>query len=246
MKFLTSSLPTKGVTIANGLITEIDIEPLTYKQLVTYTNRHYENDIDQMIAEIECFIQDIAGWHYISAYDLSSILFTRKFISATFENELAIPINGKKYTLNINELTFKDLNTELLDIKKITLGEKEFDFKIPTIEEYYKALLIVSSRLTSNDFWLNVYDTMILAALGIKDINADEYISIYSSASGDDVTTIKYIDRLLNNTVNDITVKGEGGDDSVINVQKLITDIFQLIISNRPLNKNKIKYSKRV
>ena len=57
---------------------------------------------------------------------------------------------------------------------------------------------------------------------------------------------------VLNNTVNDVTVKGnksngeDGGDDRVISINKLIPDIFRLIQNNRLLNTSKIKSSTKI
>lgn len=246
MKFLLTSLPTKGVTIKNPSVTYIDINPLKYKQLKDFTNRTYVTDIDKTIAEIECFIQDIDNWRDLSAYDLSSIIFTREYISATYKEEIIVTSGGVDYKVPIADITFKDLNEELLKIKSIELQDRVFPFKIPTILEYYQTLITVSSELKSDDFWLNKYDCMILAAIGLNPSNFDEYLKIYAEAAGDDIVTIKYIDRLLNNQVNDVTVKGQGGDDRVISIQKLISDIFRLIQNNRLLNTSKVKFKSKI
>lgn len=246
MNFLLSSLPTKGATLKNASFNSIDINPLGFRQLVNFTNRSYETDIDKTIAEIECFIKDIPNWEFLSAYDLSSIVFTREYISATFSDDLIVEANGETYNVSMADITFKDLNEELLKIKSIELQDRVFPFKIPTINDYYMTLLNISNKLTASDFWLNKYDCMILAAIGLNPVNMDEYLDIYANASGDDIITIKYIDRLLNNTVNDITVKGEGGDDRVISITKLIPDIFRFIQNNRLLNPSKIKFRSKV
>lgn len=254
MKCLVSSLPSKGLTLQDKSITEIDLKPLTYRQLVQYTNRTYENTVDQDIAEIELFIMpDIPVWNKLSAYDLSSILFTRKYISATYNDDLILTDKfGAYYKVPISDITFKDINEELLHIKSIEINDKVYPFKVPTIEDYYNTLVAVSNVLTSQDFWLNRYDCMILASIGTTTINARDYINAYANASGDDIITIKYLDKLLNNTVNDVTVKGkksngeDGGDDRVISINKLIPDIFRLIQQNRLLNTSKIKSSTKV
>ena len=246
MKFLVSSLPTKGITIPNGLIRELDINPLTYKQLVKFTNKDYINDIDKTIAEIENFITDIHHWELLSAYDLSSILFTRKYISATLNNELLLRYNGKDYSIPLDSITFKDFNEELLNIKTVDINGKTFLFKVPTIKEYLEALRAVSSVSTDEELWLNKYDVMILTALGLNQSNVRDMLYDYSNASGDDVVTIKHIDNLLNNTVNDVTIKDANGGDKVVDVNRYATDIFQLIYLNRPLNTSKIGLKSRV
>lgn len=246
MKFLLSSLPSKGLTIKNNVIDGVEISPLTYKQLVNFTNNIYENDIDRTIAEINCFIKDIPNWEILSAYDLSCLVFTREYISATYEDELILTIGDSKFNVSMADITFKEINDELLQIKSIELRDQVFPFKIPTISDYYSTLISVSSKLDSKDFWLNKYDCMILAAMGLNEINAYELIDTYANAVGDDIITIKYIDRLLNNTTNDITVKGQGGDNRVVSITKHLPDIFQLIQDNRVFNSSKIKFSKKL
>jgi len=242
MIVLTSSLPSKGKL---SDVKEIDLKPLTLKQIRQHSMHKYESDIDKLANDIEYLIRDIIGWKSLSAYDLSCILFTREYISATAKDTITITIGNEPYTLRIADITFKDVPDDLLKINTVQLGGNNYIIKVPTIYEYYRNLKSVQSFLKSGNIWLTKNDIMIMTALGMNETNFKQFYEMYSNLSENDLSMINYLDLLLNDSTNDVTVKGNGGE-TVVKINNFITDIFRFIIFNRPILFDKINYKQNI
>lgn len=240
MKFLVTSLPSGGKTLKDKNIQEIEINPLPYKKIIKYQQSKSQNPITRYIFDIENLIQDIPNWRDLCSYDLSSIIFTRKYLTASSGGSFRVELSGKIYEINTNDITFKDLNDEYLNMKSVELNGKTYLVHIPTIGEFYDNLKKFEPRY-KDESWITPYDIMILTALGAEPITIMDYVFMYGNLSDEDIVTVEYLDTVINNVTNDITIKSSGGD-AVISVDKLITDLFRFISLNRRLNDAKINF----
>lgn len=234
----TKSLPSRGELTPD--IFEIEINPLTYRQLIKYTKYKYDNEVESLVNDIEYLITDIPNWQMLSAYDLSSILFTRKYISASTDTSIIVSSKdgSANYRLNISDISFKSLDPSLMSLKEVILNGEKYEFHIPTIYEYYDVLKIFKELYILKDDWISTSEIMILASLGCNRSNSDKLYNSLANATGNDIVTIKYLDVMLNDSVNDVTLKNtnSNGGETVVNISKFITDIFRLIFLNRDLD----------
>jgi len=229
MKVLSSTLPSKGLL---SPISEIDIKPLTYSQIKNYQSRHYENKVEQLCWDIECLMSNIEGYQSLSIYDLKSIIFTIKYTSASFNESINVKVKGKPVTIKLKDINFKEISPELLSIAGIVLNGEMLSFSVPTVGQVYELL-----KVTSTDSRYDYNDIVLICALGGSKDNFNHISNLILNATApQDILMIDYLDDLLNNVTDDITV--EGG--AVVNISDIITDIFQLIKLNRKLDRTKI------
>jgi len=224
----SSNLPSKGKLSPIELV---DLKPLTYKQIVKYNSRKNTNEISKTIWDIECILSDIPCYESLSAYDLKSLIFTRKYISATFNDKVKVTINGSLYHFDVSDLSFKEISDELLNISAINISGTVLPFNVPTIGRLYKTLKL----LEGND-GLDLRFIMIATSLG-ADTNYSQVMDALSNATQGDIVTIDYLDKLINDPLNDVVIKG---GEAVVNVSDTITDIFRFIRINNELDRDKI------
>ena len=261
MKLLLTSLPSQG--FCDSKQDFIEINPLTYKQLRKYTSAKFETENEKLIWDIECLIQDIQGWEMLSAFDLTSLLFTRRLISATFEPELKLTYSGQLYKIQVSDIHFKDMSDDLKRIEAIMINGQKYIFKIPNIYDYYKVL----SYTKGMEEYANDYssDIILLSACLTpetmcrpedKDYKPDPIMAfkkvskVIENATHEDILVIETILTLLNDRLHDVTVLGEGGETAV-SLNGLTADIFRLIwlnsgpISERIISGEEIPHTNR-
>ena len=113
---------------------------MTYGQCKHYTSAKYTTDIEQLVWDIECMIQDIDGWEDLSMFDLTSLLFTRRLLTATFDTKLKLTYGTNVYEISVQDISFKDISKELKTLDTVTINGQTFKFRIPTLYDYYKVL----------------------------------------------------------------------------------------------------------
>jgi len=241
MKLLVNTLPSQGYCKSKRDF--IEINPLTYRQLKKYTSAKYTTEIEKLVWDIECLIQDIIGWEDLSMYDLTSLLFTRRLLSATFEPELKLTFGDNVYTINIQDISFKDMPVELKTLDTVEINGKKFKFRLPSLYEYYKVLKYASGDVENlNDFSLEIvtFASTLVPISSSEDQSwenmdsLDAYkqaIKSVDTSVQQDIVVIETIQTLLQDKLNDVTVKGEGGETAV-SLNGLTADIFRLIWLN--------------
>lgn len=267
MKVMTKTLPSRGY---GKPVEFIDIEPLTYRELRNYTSKSYQKGtVDSLIWDIECLIQDIEGWQTLSSFDITAIIFTRKYMSASFGDKVKLDLGGQTYELSMSEINFKDLSKELIRVNKIILNGHVFLFSLPTIEHYYKILKAISQgaividgevdldivylascliNITKNEntsiFKRKSYASIKKSHYSNTDEAIENFITAYNDINSCIQSDVAFVNRLLHlltDKTHDVTVFIEGGA-SVVNLDRLITDIFRFIEVNEGVNSNKVIY----
>ena len=176
-------------------------------------------------------------------YDLTSLLFTRRLLSATFEPQLKLTLGNNFYTINIQDISFKDIPNEIKTLDTVELNGTKFKFRLPSLYEYYKVLKYASGNADNlNDYSLEII-TFASTLVPISDKNdqswesmdpLDAYkqaIKLVDTSVQKDIAVIETIQILLQDKLNDVTVKGEGGETAV-SLNGLTADIFRLIWLN--------------
>ena len=242
MKLLLSSLPSQGFCESKQDF--IELKPMTYKQLIKYTSARFNTQTEQLIWDIENMIQDISGWELLSSFDLTALLFTRRLITATFDPELKITYGDKVYKVQVSDIHFKDMSSDLKRIDTVIINDKVYKFHIPTIYDYYKVL----SYTKGMEEYANDYssDIILLSSCLIPEemyrpedekykpdvILAFKKVSkVIEHATHEDVLVIETILHLLKDRLHDVTVLGDGGETAV-SLNSLTADIFRLIWLN--------------
>lgn len=256
MKLAITSLPSQGFCEAKQDF--IELNPLTYRQLLKYTSAQYSTKNEQLIWDIENMIQDIPGWELLSSFDITALLFTRRMITATFEPELKLTYGKTLYNIKVSDIHFKDMSDDLKRIETVIINEKRYKFHIPTIYDYYKVL----SYTKGMEEYANDYSTdlILLSSCLIPEemykpedpnykpdvIPAFKKVSeVVENATHEDILVIESILTLLKDRLNDVTVHGEGGE-TAISLNGLTADIFRLIWLNSDPISERIEFRENV
>lgn len=229
-----NTLPSKGF---NCPIKSINMEPITYSELIEYTSASPKTEIDKLIWDIEKLLQPIPEWESLSAYDVRPLLFTKKLISVKTEGMIKISYNGGVTTVNVNDIAFKNLDEELTSIAGVTLNSKFYRFSIPTANRLYETL----KDMQMNSIY-NAKSAYLVSALK-EDHSTQTIINMLDQLKGADIAMVNYLSTLLYDMCQ--PVKIEGG--AVINnLDDVITDIFRFITINSPVDKTKITFTPKV
>jgi hypothetical protein len=220
-----SALPSKGY---GTLINSIEIKPLTFKEMIEYSEGIPKDQNLKRIWEIEKLVKRIPQWRNLNCYDIDSIIFSTKYISAVFKDKFNIIVDGgKEVEIELNKISFNDLDKNLLEIKFIKLGDKKFPFNIPTISSYLDTI----TTLTVN----NSYKVAALASVLGYTKHSPEVLDYINNATYDEIILL---DNLFIKSFN--TIKPLEVGDMVIDVSNSITDIFRFLRANQNINKDKI------
>ncbi len=185
----------------------------------------------------------------LSSFDLSTLIFTRKYISATFEPKFKVADSlGEIYEIDIGEIQFKTLSKELKNIESIDLDELSYCFEIPPAGKWYKYLKMVQTGKLPEDTDLdllylasclefkNASSEMALPELHIKLI-LDRLLGTSQSNAA---VIFELVEQLTRKT-EDIVIKTKGGE-SVIRLDPFFTDLFRLALLNRGASSVKVNY----
>ena len=255
----TNTLPSKGLTTA---IREINLLPMNYQEILDYNAFRPEEELDKEIHEIEGILGNVPNYGMLSAYDLKMLIFTRKWISATFDPNIIVPINGYKYTINVGDITFKDIDkTDLMQITSVTLNSGTYPFVIPSIDQYLKTLRFLVGRNIKTDR----NTAMLISSLDTMN-DTDRIAWAIHHAESDEIVALRRLCKTLCDPVNDVTVrrldpmptgnmiitdkvKGKDGnikEVSVVDINASITDMFRFLESNSKSSTEKIINKKEV
>lgn len=249
MQLPLTSLPSEGFGVETDQ-SYIDIKPLTWKEVRKYNQFKYDGALDSLIWDIETLVQGIEGWEKLSSYDLSAIIFTRKYISATFNGSLKVAMKNKVYEIPMADITFKEMLGDLKNIEEIIINNERLKFRIPNILNYYMDLKsVVGDPVYSDDSYMQtLYLASCLIPADMVENEAIDYqaaflkvLPIIDSATQEDIVVLETLSDQLNDLYNDVTVKSEGGE-TVVKIKNLTADIFRLIKLNSPTAAEHIKY----
>lgn len=131
MKLIKTQLPSRGF---NCLVDMIDIKPLTYKELMLYSNsKATEDNVGTAVWDIEHLIIDrIQDWEKLCYYDFPFIVCMTKLLTMS---------NQPKYKLDETEFTLDDVKFEELpeELGKIVTVINQ-PFRLPSMKILYNHL----------------------------------------------------------------------------------------------------------
>ena len=223
MKIVVDLLPSKGFA---STIDMVDIQPLNYSQLMEYSKLVREGDeLNDLIWDIEKLVQTIPNWDKLSSFDLYPIIAYKKMLSLDLKGEVSLS-DGRKFSLS--EVDFTDINTKILKISKIKIGNKEYSPSIKSMSDLYKCYVRCSNQ-------------------GILNVKIAT-LACYLSAEPSDILDLKGSDitlceRLYPSLLSQPKV-GKGGAEAVLLGKA--SDLFQTISRLLKVDDSKIQLSEEL
>lgn len=222
-----NKLPSGGYgTMTNS----IDVRPLTYSELLRYRENRRSNPNLALLDDINMLVDKIPMGNTLNVFDLNSIIFTRKLITCTPNNNLTIVTNtGRTVGIDITKIEFRELDKSLLDINTIKLNDHEYYFNLPSIAYFRDCLADITTR--DQDL-----DTKLIYLMSFIDYlsNKDQVYNDVINAKFSEITLLESIYSKFIDQIKPYTV--EGG--AVINLNENITDIFRLVQLNCPITED--------
>ena len=121
-----NTLPSGGY--CKSKLKEITLKPLVLEEVNKYCSMKYPSTIEKMVWDIENLIMSIPGWEDLSAYDVTGLLFMRKYISATFKPDLKVTVKIKKGSIELLKISAGKHYSK--KIQKVIIAEEEFMLKM--------------------------------------------------------------------------------------------------------------------
>lgn len=221
----TSALPSKGY---GTLVKSIEIKPLTYKEMIEYSDGMPKDRYLRKIWDIEKLIKRIPEWRHLNCYDIDSLIFTTKYISAATTDKFTITFDdGSVHDILLSNIKFENLNPDSLLIKFIKLNEVKFPFNICTVSNY----LDIITELSINS---NIKIASLAAILGYNKGNT-QVLDYINGATYDEILLLDNLYYKIFEIVKPIEVDG-----AVVDVNNSITDIFRFLKINKFMDKTKV------
>lgn len=247
-----NTLPSGGY--CKSKLKEITLKPLVLEEVNKYCSMKYPSTIEKMVWDIENLIMSIPGWEDLSAYDVTGLLFMRKYISATFKPDLKVTVKDKVYEIPISSINFKQLTDDIKNLDEVHVNGHEFKFEVPTIHDYYlvlKTLSAMDKYREERDFELINMCTCLIpkemyGSETYNPINAfNQVYPVVMTSIQSDIAVLMAVSDLFNDRYNDITIHTEGGETAV-RINNLTADMFRLIRLNSGDVTDKIIYKETV
>jgi hypothetical protein len=232
------ALPSKGYGTQE---TGVQMNPMTYREILKYETRNPESDSDRLLWDIECVLNSMSNYKNISLYDLRVLIFIRKFISSSGGQDVLLsyscPSCGsqEKASLNLSSLKWIPIKDDVRNLEAIILKERRFKFVIPSIGYFEDCL----RKILGSDLDYPLRSIYICSLLGfIENPAVKTYVD---RAALDEILLLDYIYNLTFNSVSSPKFTCERCEkESVIGIEDSITDIFQSIRTNYSINQEKI------
>lgn len=221
MKVLVSRLPSGGF---GSTLDILDIPPLNYGQLLTYSSEKSSDEVSDLIWDIDNLICSLNGWEKLSSYDTYALIAYRKMLTLSLTGQVTLA-NGE--TFDLSDVQFTDLKKDLIgSIKEVELGGKKYKPSILQMDKFYKILLnYQQDRIQSEKL------AVLGAFLGIPSREL-------TSLTGEDISMCE---MLYKNIIAHPVVELKGGRE-VILVGKA-SQLFQSLLELQKPDLTKIQYA---
>jgi hypothetical protein len=206
MKLLKIQLPSHGF---NCLVDMIDIRPLTYKELMIFSNSSaVEDNVGTALWDIEHLIIDrIDGWKKLCYYDFPFIVCMTKLLTMTSESKFKL--GSIEFTLS--DVKFTEFDKELGSIVSVM----NRPFRIPSMEILYNHL-----KLSPKDSDLTA--AIIACCLSMKTEDLDNSPTEY-------INDIEHLRKII---ISQPYVDIPGGEDAL---RFKASDLFRYTLENQRL-----------
>lgn len=204
MKLLKTQLPSKGF---NCLVDTIDINPLTYKELMLFSNsKAVEDNVGTAIWDIEHLIVDrINKWEELCYYDFPFIICMTKLL--TMSSQPTYKLGDVDFTLD--DVKFTELD-QLLGSMTSVMNRP---FRLPSMKILYNHL-----KLSPSDSDLTT--AIIACCLSMKTEDLDNYSVEY-------INDIEYLRKII---ISQPYVNIPGGEDAL---RFKASDLFRYTCQNQ-------------
>lgn len=242
------NFPSKGRGVS---FTEIDIQPLTMRDILQFQSEYTVNNIS-WVAKMHILIthfllrnqnamaMPVTDLYVLLAY--TSYLSTTKEFSKRYQLEFDCPrCNSRQIgQITLHDLQFDSLDDKFYRLESIVLCEKKFFVHIPSIKDFYEVL----GRYKHLNLGENHAKIIFLLSF-LK--NKDGISEFYEHINNATLSDIALIDYLFVNLciplkpTKILCTKCKGGAVSINMIEKL-TDMFRLISLNSVFDEDKITF----
>jgi hypothetical protein len=242
MILYTRDFPSKGYGCN---VESIEIRPLTYKELVDYTNndeltklRKFKKDLDYLV-----LMSPQAEDLYL--IDLEYVLFMMKMVTISKEHTFRFRYTcdcchkSKTATIGSQSIVFRDIDERYLTLDHIELGGKNLPFRLTTLAEFKAFIAKLPRQIETTPL-----DTIKLASMlwDRTAMSPAEVIGLINNAVGDEIKLVSYLKSALLQPIKPITLRCEKGGETVVALSDVTTDLFPLTLLNRRLDITKIHF----
>jgi hypothetical protein len=237
MKLNTETLPSEGYGCPYK---ELDVEPMNYSELIAYKKLYVGSEKDKLLADIDTIVNGIKGAMALNIYDLKAIIFTRKFITGTYNPIFKVEHGNLIYIVDASKIEFKKLDENITNISKIKLGDEFYNFNLPTISYFRNVLFDINTTHSNLDMKL-VY---ILSMLGYLE-NKDQVFKAVTTAKQQDILLLENIYKKIAHPIKSYGLMSsldsqEGGGPVIDDLNETITDLFRFIEINNVVSPERI------
>lgn len=240
MLIYSKDLPSKGVLLTPE---SYELTPLNFKELMDYVGNPELTKLRNFIKDLRLLMKMDPKIGEASIIDAEYLIFMMKML--TISNEVFFNYSYKCSCCNkmvtgkisSTEIVFREIDPRYFSLYSIKVGDHNLYWHPVSIAEFIE---ITKMLPKGEDIDLKLLK--VASMFTAPETPISKVLGIFNGAVGDDIKTVLYIKSAYFDVVKPVRLKCEKGGETVVGLNDLTTNMFQLLLQNRRLDTSKISF----